>query len=201
MKDNSLGIIFRTPEYGKVKQRLASETGHEIALSLYKEMLFTTIENVLSLNNVDIYGFYDGRFPEDIAFRYKRLVLIPQEGRDLGEKMYNAIVLLHTKGYGRIALIGADSPDLPPDYISEAFSGLDSSDVVIGPSEDGGYYLIGMKKPVDFIFKEITWGSSEVFMRTIHILKRQGIPYFLLPKWYDIDNIESLKRYQNLSLL
>lgn len=193
--NNSLGIIFRTPEYGKVKKRLASETGHEMALSIYKKMLFTTIEKVLPLNNVDIYGFYDGKFPEDIALRYKKIILIPQKGKDLGEKLHNAVIYLYERLYRKIVLIGADSPDLPMVYITEAFLRLDSFEVTIGPSEDGGYYLIGMKRPADYLFKDMPWGSPEVLGRTINILKKQKIPYSLLPEWYDIDNLEALKRY------
>ncbi|MFN3740555.1 MAG: TIGR04282 family arsenosugar biosynthesis glycosyltransferase [Thermodesulfovibrionales bacterium] len=195
MTDKSLGIIFRTPEYGKVKKRLASETGHEMALSIYKKMLFTTMQKALLLDNVEIYGFYDGRFPQDIALRYKKIILIPQRGKDLGEKLYNAASYLYEKGYRKIVLIGADSPDLPVEYIQEAFSRLDSSDVVIGPSEDGGYYLIGMKRPEDYLFKDIPWGSPEVLKRTISKIEKQEPSYFLLPEWYDIDDLERLRKW------
>lgn len=193
--NNSLVIIFRTPEYGKVKKRLASETGDERAFSIYKKMLLTTIEKVLPLDNVDIYGFYDGKFPEDIALSYKKIILIPQKGKDLGEKLYNAASYLYEKGYRKIILIGSDSPDLPLEYISEAFLRLNSFDVIIGPSEDGGYYLIGMKKPLSFLFQNIPWGSPRVLEGTISILKKHNIPFSLLPEWYDIDNLETLKRY------
>ncbi|MFN3479899.1 MAG: TIGR04282 family arsenosugar biosynthesis glycosyltransferase [Thermodesulfovibrionales bacterium] len=199
MIDRSLGIIFRTPEYGKVKKRLASETGHGRALSVYKEMLFTTMEKVLLLNNLDIYGFYDGRFPEDIV-RFKKIILIPQRGRDLGEKLYDAICYLYKKSYRKIVLIGADSPDLPSEYISEAFSWLDSFDLVIGPSKDGGYYLIGMKRPLDIIFRDIPWGGPEVLKRTISNIETQGLSHFLLPQWYDIDNLETLKKWGPIKL-
>lgn len=192
--NNSLGIIFRSPA-GKVKKRLAFEIGPERALAVYREMLLKTIKKVLSLNDLDIYGFYDGEFPEALALRYKKLVLINQQGKDLGEKMYNAVTYLYENHYNKIVLIGADSPDLPVEYISEAFSRLDSSDVVIGPSEDGGYYLIGMKRPEDYLFKDIPWGSPRVLEGTINILKKQKIPYSLLPEWYDIDNLETLNRY------
>lgn len=193
--NNSLGIIFRTPEYGKVKKRLASEIGPERALAIFKKMLSATIEKALLLDNVDIYGFYDGKFPEDIALRFKKVILIPQRGKDLGEKLYNAASYLHKKLYRKITLIGSDSPDLPSKYITEAFSRLNYFDVIIGPSEDGGYYLIGMKRPLDTIFRDTPWGSPDVLKRTISKVVRENLSYYLLPPWYDIDDLKTLKRW------
>lgn len=198
-KSNSLGIIFRTPEYGKVKKRLASEIGHELTLTVYREMLHTTIERVCLLKNVDIYGFYDGVFPDEIALNYKDMVLLPQKGKDLGDRLYNAASYLHNKCYSKIVLIGADSPDLPIEYISEAFSRLDSFDIVIGPSEDGGYYLIATKEPLKAIFSDIPWESGDVLEKTLSVIERKGTFYFLLPEWCDIDNLETLNRWLHIS--
>ncbi len=191
----ALGIIFRTPEYGRVKKRLALEIGAEKTLSIYRAMLTTILKKVVNLKYIDIYGFYDGSFPEEAASRFSEIPLVHQKGKDLGERLYNAVDYLYVRGYGKIVLIGSDSPDLPPEYISETFSGLDSFDIVIGPSEDGGYYLIGMKKPVDFLFTDIPWGCPDVFKKTIFTIKTQGLSYYLLPRWYDIDDLKTLKRW------
>jgi rSAM/selenodomain-associated transferase 1 len=191
----SLGVIFRTPEYGRVKKRLASEIGDQNALSAYKLMLDATIENISLLQGIDIFGFYEGRFPEEIQRRYKFKELIAQKGEDLGERLLNAIKEIFNRGYGRIVLIGADSPDLPLAYIQEAFSRLDSFDIVIGPSDDGGYYLIGLKEPFESLFRDINWGGPSVLKETIDIIKSIGLCFYLLAEWYDIDCEERLNRW------
>lgn len=194
---SALGIIFRIPEYGKVKKRLAGEIGDEEALKAYKAMLYATIENVMKIEGVDIYGFYDGCNIDRLIMPDK-IMCIPQYGGDLGERMLNAIQWLFEKGYTRIGLIGADSPDLPSSFITRAFSELDSRELVIGPSGDGGYYLIGMKSPLKALFKYIKWGSPGVFKDTISLADNERIKYFVLPEWYDIDSADTLKRWRLL---
>ncbi len=196
---SALGIIFRVPEYGKVKKRLALQIGADRALKIYTTMLFKTIENVSKLKDINIYGFYDGNVSAlpDILNKFP---LIPQKGDDLGERMFNAIKFLFEKGYKKAALIGSDSPDLPVSYVEDAFLQLNAHEVLIGPTIDGGYYLIGMKTPLDKIFKGIIWGSSSVLKDTISIANKEGIKYFLLPEWYDIDDVEGLKRWENKQL-
>lgn len=191
---SSLGLIFRTPEYGRVKKRLALEIGVERALLVYTEMLEATIKNISGLKDVDIFGFYEGNFP-DINKKFIFKDLLPQKGDDFGAKLHKAIEYLYKRGYKKIALIGSDSPDLPQNYIREAFSRLDNFDLVIGPSEDGGYYLIAMKEPLEFLFQNIPWGEREVLKLTIEKAKKKGLPFYLLPEWYDIDSASDLRRW------
>lgn len=193
---SALGILFRIPEYGKVKKRLAAQIGTEDALSVYAAMLYETIENVSKLTDVDIYGFYKGLASTQHNV-FKKFQSMPQKGKDLGEKMLKAVQWLFEKGYNKIVLIGADSPDLPVYYIKDAFLKLNCYELVIGPAKDGGYYLIGMNRPLDIIFKGIKWGSNSVLKDTISIANNEGIGYFLLPQWYDIDDIESLRQWKN----
>ncbi|MCX7793322.1 MAG: TIGR04282 family arsenosugar biosynthesis glycosyltransferase [Thermodesulfovibrionales bacterium] len=196
MEDKAcIGIIFRTPDYGKVKKRLASTIGEERALRAYTVMLYATISNVSGLDRIDIFGFYEGRFPEEISTISRFKEILPQEGQELGERLLRAIERLSKAGYKKILLIGADSPDLPADNIKEAFRALDNFDLVIGPSEDGGYYLIGMKEPLFFIFQEIPWGGSEVLKTTLRMALQKGLSVYLLPRWYDIDTEKDLKRW------
>ena len=188
--------MLRIPEYGKVKKRLAAQIGTENALSIYAAMLYETIENVSKLTDIDIYGFYEGLASAQYDI-LKKFQSMPQKGKDLGEKMLNAVQWLFEKGYRRIVLIGADSPDLPADYIKDAFLKLNTHELVIGPAADGGYYLIGMNGTLDIIFKGIKWGSSNVMQDTVSIAEKEGINYFLLPQWYDIDDIESLRQWKD----
>lgn len=187
--------MFRVPEYGKVKKRLAAQIGDDNAFRAYTAMLYETIQNVSRLTDVDIYGFYDGT----VSVQHNLLKIfqsIPQNGKDIGEKMFNALKWLFEKRYSKAALIGADSPDLPVEYIKDAFLKLSFYELVIGPANDGGYYLIGMNSPLDIIFEGIKWGSNSVMNDTIAIAEMEGINYFLLPKWYDIDDVEGLKRWR-----
>ena len=204
---SALGIFFRIPIYGKVKKRLASEIGEEAALNAYKSMLNVTIDNVSRLQDTDIFGFYEGEqtslnitlssfrkdgqkgFPEKIS-------LITQKGKNLGGRMFNAMKCLFEKGYERVLLIGIDSPDLPLSFIVDAFKKLEYYELVIGPSEDGGYYLIGLTKPIKYLFTNIHWGSSNVLNETIYKAEYSRISYFLLPRWYDIDNLNNLLRWK-----
>ena len=204
---SALGIFFRIPIYGKVKKRLAAEIGEEAALNAYTSMLNVTIDNVSRLQDTDIFGFYEGEktslnitlssfrkdgqkgFPEKIS-------LITQKGKNLGGRMFNAMKCLFEKGYERVLLIGIDSPDLPLSFIVDAFKKLEYYELVIGPSEDGGYYLIGLTKPIKNLFTNIHWGSSNVLNETISRAEHSRISYFLLPMWYDIDNLNNLLRWK-----
>jgi rSAM/selenodomain-associated transferase 1 len=227
IKKSALGIFFKIPVLGKVKKRLAAEIGEDKALKAYESMLRATIENVSGLRGIDICGFYEGERASlsicsssfnspstsyDLtkgAYRVakrrrsgftRKIPLISQKGSDLGEKMYNAIKWLFSKGYKKVSLIGADSPDLPLAFIIDAFEKLNSYKLVIGPSEDGGYYLIGMNKPYDSIFKDIQWGHDSVLKDTISNANAAGISYFLLPEWYDIDDRNSFDNWKMKNL-
>jgi glycosyltransferase A (GT-A) superfamily protein (DUF2064 family) len=156
MNKSVLGIMFRIPQYGKVKKRLAAQIGN-------------VLESIQSM---------------------------PQQGKDLGEKMFNAILRLHKNGYEKIVLLGADSPDLPLSFIELAFSKLDSHELIISPSEDGGYYLVGMKRTIKSLFNDIIWGSGNVLRDTITKAKNKGISCFLLQYWYDIDTLDDLNRWR-----
>src|SRR3990170_4875312 len=199
-----LGIFFRFPALGKVKKRLADEIGENAALTAYESMLKATIENVSRLEGIDLYGFYEGGIipPNHPLVKGERgdyinkMPLILQKGNNLGERMCNAIHWLFDNGYQKVSLIGTDSPDLPLAFIKDAFQKLDSYKLVIGPSEDGGYYLIGMKNPFDMLFKNIEWGSDKVLKYTVSKAHSAGISYFLLPEWYDIDDLRSLSRWR-----
>ena len=223
---SALGIFFRIPTHGKVKKRLATEIGDGAALKAYESMLEATIRNVSRLQGIELYGFYEGKniyhpplyplpsregkvegyfinggeFPlplwERVRVRGMKFSCMPQKGNNLGERMYKAIQWLFDNGYQKVSLIGTDSPDLPLAFIKDAFQKLDSYELVIGPSEDGGYYLIGMKNPFDMLFKNIEWGSDKVLKYTVSKAHSAGISYFLLPEWYDIDDLRSLSRWK-----
>jgi rSAM/selenodomain-associated transferase 1 len=187
--------MFRIPEYGNVKQRLAAQIGHDEALKAYSSMLYDTITNVSRLKGVDIYGFYEGKVSQQ-ANILERFDALPQQGKDLGERMLNAVSQLLKMGYNKVILIGSDSPDIPLKVIYKAIRKLDCHDIVVGPSEDGGYYLLGMKRLLPAVFKDISWGTSAVMSSTLENIKKAKLSVSLLPQWYDIDNLKGLNRWK-----
>jgi rSAM/selenodomain-associated transferase 1 len=122
-----------------------------------------------------------------------------QEGKDLGERMNNAFQTMFRKGYEKIILIGSDLPSITTDIVSQALQNLESKDCVIGPSKDGGYYLIALNSPMSALFENLPWSSSEVLEKTIEILDKNGLTYTLLSEFEDIDtNKELVSFYQSL---
>lgn len=126
------------------------------------------------------------------------VLLIKQEGADLGERMKNGFHWGFSHGFQRIVIIGSDSPTIPASFIKEAFNRLKTVPIVLGPALDGGYYLIGVSGHVPDIFNNIKWGSDTVLSDTLMRLSR----YALLPFWYDVDYQEDIDfLIKHLSLL
>ena len=119
---------------------------------------------------------------------------LPQTGADLGERMNNAFRECFAEGFRKVVLIGSDSPDLPPEIVTEAFQSLEKGGAVIGPAHDGGYYLLGFGREsfTPAAFTGIAWGGDQVRAVTAEILRRAGIPLRVLPVWRDIDRPEDL---------
>ena len=125
------------------------------------------------------------------------VLYIPQIGADLGERLASATQWATEQGYTKILLVGSDSPTLPISYISKAVTLLDSQDITIGPSTDGGYYLIGFSATnvamtVPFVFENIAWSTENVFQQTLARIRSLKATVGLLPPWYDIDTAEDL---------
>lgn len=194
MRKNAIALIFRIPEKGKVKTRLAKEIGEEKAFYYYSLMLNETISLCKKVKNVELIGFYKGSknlFPFNFP-------VIKQRGRNLGKIISNSINHLKNLGYHKIIIIGSDSPDIPEDYFYDVVKSLDEYDYVIGPTEDGGFYLFGCTEYTEGLFLGIRWSTSSVcgiLLKNIAILSKT---YKLLPLWYDIDDKKSLLRWQNL---
>ncbi|PKP12746.1 MAG: glycosyltransferase [Bacteroidetes bacterium HGW-Bacteroidetes-3] len=191
MKTDALIIFTRNPELGKVKTRLAKTIGDEKALEVYKHLLLHTMKET-KLLACDKFVFYDTTivkndiWPED--FYQKKL----QSGKDLGEKMHCAFEFLFNMGYKNCMIVGSDLFDLKKEIIDDAFQKLREKEVVIGPAEDGGYYLLGLKKLNVSLFKNKDWGTSTVLADTLKDLNSQSV--YLLETLNDIDTFEDLKR-------
>jgi rSAM/selenodomain-associated transferase 1 len=122
----------------------------------------------------------------------------PQRGDDLGERMHNALADAGAAAARQVLLVGSDLPSLPPSHLSDAFTALASHDVVFGPSEDGGYYLVGVNAhavaAATSLFQEIAWGSEAVLAQTLSAAEAVGLRTTLIPRAFDIDTREDLLR-------
>ena len=193
-------IVFaKNPVPNQVKTRLVPTLSPEQAATLYTAFLTDGCEVLAKLSDVDlIIAYTPAEARSDLqALIGENATYIPQIGADLGERLASATQWATEQRYTKILLVGSDSPTLPTSYILKASTRLDSRDVVIGPSTDGGYYLIGFSATniamtVPFIFEEIAWSTADVFQQTVSRIQSLKATIGLLPPWYDIDTAEDL---------
>lgn len=189
MKNNALLIFTRNPELGKVKTRLAKTIGDADALQVYKDLLQHTMEQTKTID-CDKFVFYDSAIVEGDIWNEEVYQKRIQSNGDLGDKMQAAFELLFDMGYSNCIIVGSDLFDLKSELIKTAFIELHKNDVVIGPAEDGGYYLLGLKKMHKVLFQNKDWGTSTVFADTMKDLETQKT--HLMPILNDIDTFEDL---------
>ncbi|HEX8331862.1 MAG TPA: TIGR04282 family arsenosugar biosynthesis glycosyltransferase [Segetibacter sp.] len=195
---NSALIIFvRNPVLGKVKTRIAKDLGDEAALEIYKKLLSHT-HSITSHLQIDRYVFYADYINDNDLWELSLYNKELQTGDHLGERMYNAFELLFKKGYSKVCVIGSDCVELTDHVINEAFSILDNKNSVIGPTYDGGYYLLGMSSLIRQLFQGKNWSTDTVCSDTIENLSNLNYTYSLLPVLSDVDNAEDCKRYSSL---
>ncbi len=200
--ERALIIFARSPELGKVKTRLSESLGDDFALTFYKlcaEHIFEECKR-LGKNNTAPYLFFTGKDDEDVMNKWvgTSFVYSLQTGKNLGQRMENAFNKVFTNGAKKAIIIGTDVPDIKFTLIENAFNQLDTHDVVIGPSMDGGYYLLGMKKVYNFLFDNISWSTNSVFAETVKKIESNKLKYKVLEKMYDIDTEEDLRKWLSL---
>jgi uncharacterized protein len=181
---NALIIFVRNPVLGKVKTRLAATIGNEKTLMLYKHLLQHTQAITANLP-VTKFVFYADYINEDDLWNgfEKRL----QHGDDLGERMKNAFAELFDAGFKNICIIGSDCYELSSNILADAFEKLHTTAVVAGPVSDGGYYILGMNKPVPDFFMNKEWSTDTVFADTLKDAAALNLNLYQLPMLNDID--------------
>ena len=196
MDDRCLLFFIKNPGRGKVKTRLASAIGDKTAAKLYRRFL---LEILFTLNR-GTFLFYLCYSPESLLSDLKdwlgdHYLYMPQRGENLGERMKNGFVEAFSMNFKRVVLIGSDIPDLPLEFIEEAFNSLGEKDAVIGPSFDGGYYLIGFRDKTfsPKVFEDIPWSTEKVFEETMKVLEKERLTVHTLQLLRDIDTIEDLR--------
>jgi rSAM/selenodomain-associated transferase 1 len=190
-------VFAKYPEEGQVKTRLAAHLGTAVAVEAYRNFVLDILSTVDELDVQTFLCFYPPKRRESfLQWLGGHRHYMEQEGKDLGHRMKNCFSRAFEDGFRRAVLIGTDSPDLPAPLIGEALSSLKTSHVTLGPSRDGGYYLIGFRHDalLPAAFDGISWGSTEVFRETLEILEKAGLAVHILREWRDIDTIEDVRQ-------
>jgi len=192
----AIAIFAKAPVAGRVKTRLVPPLSPEEAAGVARACLGATLRRVAPAVDAPITLFLDG--DADGALRALavslRVGIVPQAGADLGARLEAAFRSLREGGAGKTLALGSDSPTINPEWIERAVASLDAHDVVIGPTEDGGYYLIGMRGEAPELFSDIPWSTDGVARATLARASKLGLAVDLLPTWYDVDNIPTLRR-------
>ncbi|MBF9254187.1 TIGR04282 family arsenosugar biosynthesis glycosyltransferase [Pontibacter sp. 172403-2] len=192
MTDRRLLLLFvRNPELGKVKTRLATTIGPEKALEVYLHLLQHT-RHVTQCLPVDKRVYYTDRVAENDLWPEAEYQKRLQAEGDLGHKMEAAFAAAFAEGYTSVVIIGSDCLQLTQEIVQQAFDKLQARDVVMGPAEDGGYYLLGMKKLYPAFFRNKQWSTAEVFPATLQDIEHLHLTCALLPCLSDVDYVEDL---------
>lgn len=192
MNKEALIIFVKKPEIGRVKTRLAESIGDERALAVYHKLLERTLAVTQPLA-MDKFVYYTPEIVHDDLWNDDLYFKALQAEGDLGQKMQTAFEERFEAGYRQVCIIGSDCYQLSSQILEQAFEELSQHDVVIGPSSDGGYYLLGMKKLIPSLFTHKPWSSEKVLEQTVADIKQQQLSCFLLPELTDVDREEDLK--------
>lgn len=191
-------LFVRAPVLGKVKTRLAATIGDKNALMVY-ELLLKHTNRISAGLNCTKYVYYTDEISQYDLWDNGNFLKAVQKGNDLGDRMLNAFQTAFDNGFERVMIIGSDCYQLDTGLIQKGFDILCQDDAVIGPAEDGGYYLLGLRKMVPEIFKEKSWSTETVCSDTIKDLEKGSLSYQLLPTLPDVDEAVDLQR-SNISL-
>lgn len=193
IKPNTLLVVAKRPVPGYTKTRLCPPLSHAQSADLYECFLRDTLDVMRKVPDVQcMIGF----LPEDARDYFHQLApdmeLTRQNGESLGERLDHLLTEALASGSPRAVVMDSDSPTLPAEYISQAFDQLTDADVVLGPTQDGGYYLIGMKQPQSHLLRQVQMSTPYVLADTLALAKASNLAVSLLPTWYDIDTIDDL---------
>lgn len=195
---NTLLVFAKEPQ--QAKQRLRRALPGAMVTRLASAFLRDTLATITKLEDVHIQLAYAPRSAEP---KFSSILqefnlhtaagLVRQRGRSLGARLEAAMGDAFANGAGRVIAIGMDSPSMPVESIRAGFKILESRDCVLGPTLDGGYYLIGLSRPCPRLFRGIDWTCEDVYRETVRIIQQECLSYKELPVWYDVDTTEDLE--------
>jgi len=194
----AVAVMAKVPAPGEVKTRLCPPLTPEQAAALARCFLQDKVEQVAGVGTAAMVVAFS---PAERAEALRGLLpatvrLVPQPAGDLGARMDRVLTDLLAEGYPGAIAVGTDSPSLPTAYLEQACDHLlaGRADVVVGPCEDGGYYLIGLRAPAPGLFRAMPWSTAAVLDETLARIERLGLRRVLLPPWFDVDRGEDLAR-------
>jgi len=195
-------IMAKVPRAGNVKTRLQPFISGEECRTLAEAFLFDAINKVRNVCHRLIIAFSPAEEKSyfDEFENRENLILIEQKGANLGERMANAFrFAFRSDSDAAVVIIGTDSPTFPVEFAERAFADLETkAEIVLGKSDDGGFYLIGVKKIYPTLFDGIKWSSAKVYEQLIANIENLKISNFeLISGWYDVDTMEDLRRLQD----
>lgn len=189
-----LVVFAKRPVPGRVKTRLTPHWTPEQAAELYWAMVQDTWERVSALQDIEPVLFVDEECDEFTKLVAGRLILLQTTG-DLGTRMYQCLLNITRDYLTPVMIIGTDSPSVPEAYLKQALSLLEGSqDAVLGPTEDGGYYLVGCRNPHPEMFQNVRWSTESTFTETRDAFAACGLQTHLAPVWWDVDTPDDLQR-------
>lgn len=195
---NTLLIFAKEPQ--QAKQRLRQALPSAQVTRLVSAFLRDILAVAASLDDVVVKLAYAPRSSAPKFSGYLKEFaleaphgLVLQRGRALGARLESAFKDAFAAGARRVIAIGTDSPSMPPASLRAGFRILNECECVLGPSLDGGYYLVGLSRNCPHLFRGIEWGSSSVYRDTVEIIRSRGVTYRELPVWYDVDTAEDLE--------
>ena len=203
--NKALVLFLKNPFFEPVKTRLATKVGESKAQAIYLSMLAATVEKAEAIakkEKADLFAFssagdftgLESLFRVDESNARIKWSLGQQEGGDLGERLTFAICDLLNTDYKNVVILGTDSPDLPHQFIFDLFENLRVSDVVFGPTEDGGYYSIGARKFSPLALQNVNWSSPSTLDESIKACQKRKLSTSTISKWYDVDELQDLQK-------
>lgn len=191
----ALLVIAKRPAAGQTKTRLCPPLSGEEAAELYEGFLKDVLDLARTVAGATRFINY---WPPDQAGYFQQLApdfnLLPQAGDGLGARLDNALTYCLTHGFEQAAIANSDSPTLPAVYLTRAFELLTEADLVLGPCDDGGYYLIGLNRPRPRLLREVAMSTPTVTRDTLALARAEGLRAAQLPAWYDVDTVSDFHR-------
>ncbi|MBN8246784.1 MAG: TIGR04282 family arsenosugar biosynthesis glycosyltransferase [Verrucomicrobia bacterium] len=183
-------VLLRAPRRGQVKRRLAAELGEDAALDAYRRLLAGTLKTLAPVARVQLCVTPDAAAGELESLRQPGWTLVPQGSGDLGSRLHRMLVHAFARDPDPWLAIGTDCPELTEADLHDGWQALATSDVVLGPAADGGYWMIGMHTPQPGLFEEISWGGPGVFQETTERAAALGLRVHTLRILRDVDRAD-----------
>ena len=194
----ALVIMVKQPVPGRVKTRLCPPLTPDQAAELYRCFLLDKMAQVRRVSAASPYLAFTPAEAEGffVTLAAGKFALVPQEGKDLGDRLSHLSTRLLLAGHPGVIVIDSDTPSLPDEYLAQASERMadEGTDALFGPAEDGGYYLVGLRRPAPGLFQGITWSTPVVLEQTLARAAAARLRVCLLPPWYDVDTGADLER-------